>query len=84
MPIAIDILQFWAWMQPKFNVDLNFDGEIRIRSVDKENEIEINAIGRHMFSTGFAGGSAWTSLVEEGVKDLDSNLVLKIRSIREE
>lgn len=36
-----------------------------------------------MFSTGFAGGSAWTKVVNEGVKDLDKNLVLKFNGATE-
>lgn len=80
IPVAVDILQFWAWMQPKFNIDLNFDGEIRIRTLTPEETIEISAEGHHHFSTGFAGGSAWTSLIEKGVVDLDKNLVLKVKS----
>ncbi len=83
LPVAIDIVQFWAWMQPKFNIDLNFDGEIRIRSLSPNKSIDVNAEGKHMFSTAFAGGSAWTTLVKEGVKDLDKNLVLKFKGIKE-
>ncbi len=83
LPIAIDILQFWAWMQPKFNIDLNFDGEIRIRSMAPEKTFDVNASGAHMFSTGFAGGGAWSKLVAEGVKDLDKNLVLKLKGVQD-
>jgi len=79
LPVAIDVLQFWAWMQPKFTIDLIFDGEIRVRSLDPQKSLDVNAKGKHMFSTSFAGGKAWTTLVEEGVKDLDKNLVLMFK-----
>lgn len=77
MPLQVDIIKFWAWMQPKFNIDLNFDGELNVKSLDKSKSIDVNAKGHHMFSTSFAGGGAWTKVVNEGVKDLDKNLVLK-------
>ena len=83
VPVAVDILQFWAWMQPKFNIDLHFDGELHIRSLDAQKQIDVSAKGEHMFSTGFAGGSAWTKVVNEGVKDLDKNLVLKFNGATE-
>lgn len=77
-PLQVDIIKFWAWMQPKFNIDLHFDGELNVKSLDtKKTDIDVNAKGTHMFSTGFAGGGAWTKVVNEGVKDLNKNLTLK-------
>lgn len=81
LPLAIDVLQFWAWMQPKFNIDLHFDGELRVKSLDAENTIDVNATGTYMFSTGMAGGSAWTKVVNEGVKNLDKDLVMKLKEV---
>lgn len=80
IPITVDILQFWAWMQPKFNIDLNFDGELHIHSLDPGKSIDINAKGKHNFSTGFAGGGAWNKIVKKGIIDLDKNLVLKLKN----
>lgn len=81
LPIAVDVIQFWAWMQPRFNIDLNFDGEMHIRALDDSRDFDVRAKGEHMFSTGFAGGNAWNALVKKGVKDLDENLVLKFKGI---
>ena len=82
LPLAIDILQFWAWMQPKFNIDLHFDGELRIRSLNNSQNVDINATGTHMLTTAFAGGSAWTKVVNDGVINLDKDLVIKFEALK--
>lgn len=79
LPLSIEILQFWAWMQPKFNIDLYFDGELKVISMDPENSINVTAKSAHMFSTGMANGSNWTKLVNQGVSDLQSDLVSKLK-----
>ena len=80
LPLAVDILQFWAWMQPQFNIDLHFDGELRVKSLDSERPLDVTANGTEFFSTGFAGGSAWNKVVNQGLKDLDKDLVSKLKS----
>lgn len=79
LPLAVEILQFWAWMQPHFNIDVHFDGELKVKSLNPEEIIDITANGSHMFSTSFAGESAWTEVVKEGVKKLDKDLVIKFK-----
>ncbi len=76
--VDVDILQFWAWMQPKFNIDLHFDGELHIKSTDGSKKIDAKATGGHMFSTGFAGGGAWEKLINTGAKDLQDNLTKEL------
>ncbi|WP_317932951.1 hypothetical protein [Halioxenophilus sp. WMMB6] len=74
VPIAVDVVQFWAWMQPQFNIDLHFDGELRLTSTDNSRPLSVSATGNEFFSTAYAGGSAWTKLVNQGVADLQQNL----------
>lgn len=76
-PVSVDVVQFWAWMQPKFNIDLHFDGELILKS--KDNSIVASAKGTKFTSTGFAGGGAWTSLIDEGVADLQTNLTNELK-----
>lgn len=79
LPLSIDILQFWAWMQPKVNIDLNFDGEISVQSVDEQKTINVTAEGTDMFSTPMAGVGNWTKLVNTGVSNLQDDLTSKLK-----
>ncbi|RYF99058.1 MAG: hypothetical protein EOO07_37275 [Chitinophagaceae bacterium] len=80
IPVEIEIVKFWAWMQPKFNIDLHFDGELVVKSTDAKKTLDINATSSHMLSTGFAGAGAWTKVVNEGVQKLDKDIVIKIKN----
>lgn len=80
IPLEVEIIKFWAWMQPKFNIDLHFDGELVVRSMDAKKTLDINASSSHMFSTAIAGGGAWTQVVREGVNKLDKDMVVKINN----
>ncbi len=81
VPVSVDVIQFWAWMQPKFNIDLQFDGELAVKS--KDNSIAVTAKGTHMFSTAFAGGGNWTEVVNKGVEKLQANLTNELKQVKE-
>lgn len=76
-PVSVEIVEFWAWMQPKFNIDLHFDGELVIKSQDPT----LAAVGKgsHMFSTSFAGPGNWTKVVNLGIENLQANLTNEIK-----
>lgn len=71
-PITVDVLQFWVWMQPKFNIDLNYDGELALASKDKS--IAASAKATNLISTAMATGGVWEKTVDGGVAKLQANL----------
>ncbi len=78
VPVSIDILQFWAWMQPKFNLELHFDGELKVIAQNGDKHLDVTGQGTDFFSTGFADTAAWEKLVDEGVKNLQLDLTEKL------
>ena len=56
-PVTVDVVQFWVWMQPKFNIDLNYDGELALTSTDKT--IAASATASNLVSTSMATGGVW-------------------------
>lgn len=78
IPVSIEILQFWGWMQPHFNIDLLFEGELRIRSSDDKKSIDVTGTGSELFSTAMAGASAWTKLISQGAAYLEEDLTIKL------
>jgi hypothetical protein len=71
-PVTVDVLQFWIWMQPKFNIDLNYDGELALASKDKS--IVASAKATNLVSTAMATGGVWEKTVDGGIAKLQANL----------
>ncbi|KAB7622622.1 hypothetical protein [Alkalilimnicola sp. S0819] len=78
IPVTIEVLEFWAWMQPKFNIDVSFDSKLRVRSELPEGGLDVTASGRHTFSTAYAGLDAWTKVVKIGVENLHRDMLAKL------
>ncbi len=73
IPVSVNVNQFWIWMQPKFNIDLNFDGELALKSENKA--LNVSATGSKTVSTAMATPGVWESTVDSGVASLQANLI---------